>query len=158
MNDLFSGIPVIFFLFDAFTYSLIHSLIIVDHFIVVSLSFDAAVRATLESRKLQSVSTQLHKLRQLHEALNQRMGCVIVGPSGCGKSTLLNVLHDALTQRLGVRIVKFVLNPKAMDRSKLLGRMDADTREWFDGVLTAAARAVVREVCVRGKGVCVIVM
>jgi dynein heavy chain 2 len=111
-------------------------------------SFDAAVRATLESRKLQSVSTQLHKLRQLHEALNQRMGCVLVGPSGCGKSTLLNVLHDALTQKLGVRIVRFVLNPKAMDRSKLLGRMDADTREWFDGVLTAAARAVVREVCV----------
>lgn len=30
-------------------------------------------------------------------------------------------------------------------RQRLLGRMDLDTREWFDGVLTAAARKVVKE-------------
>lgn len=28
---------------------------------------------------------------------------------------------------------------------RLLGHMDLDTREWFDGVLTAAARKVVKE-------------
>lgn len=28
---------------------------------------------------------------------------------------------------------------------RLLGHMDLDTREWFDGVLTAAARQVVKE-------------
>lgn len=31
------------------------------------------------------------------------------------------------------------------DRQRLLGHMDLDTREWFDGVLTAAARKVVKE-------------
>ena len=30
-------------------------------------------------------------------------------------------------------------------REQLLGHMDMDTREWFDGVLTASARKVVRE-------------
>lgn len=37
------------------------------------------------------------------------------------------------------------MNPKAMPRARLLGEMDHDTREWTDGVLTAAARAVVKE-------------
>ncbi len=32
-----------------------------------------------------------------------------------------------------------------MPRSRLLGELDADTREWHDGVLTAAARTAVRE-------------
>ena len=30
---------------------------------------------------------QIRKMLQLKEALDQRMGCVVVGPSGCGKST-----------------------------------------------------------------------
>ena len=29
-----------------------------------------------------------------------------------------------------------------MPREQLLGHMDMDTREWFDGVLTASARKV----------------
>ena len=37
------------------------------------------------------------------------------------------------------------MNPKSMPREQLLGHMDMDTREWFDGVLTASARKVVRE-------------
>jgi dynein heavy chain 2 len=117
-------------------------------------NLDAALLSTLEARQLQSVGPQMHKMRQLYEALNQRMGCVIVGPSGCGKSTLLSVLYDALTQKMGQRIVKFVLNPKALDRNRLLGRMDPDTREWFDGVLTAAARGVIREVSADPKVRC----
>eukprot|EP00488_Nonionellina_sp_1-RS-2012_P004209 TRINITY_DN9425_c0_g1_i1.p1 TRINITY_DN9425_c0_g1~~TRINITY_DN9425_c0_g1_i1.p1 ORF type:complete len:146 (-),score=20.32 TRINITY_DN9425_c0_g1_i1:60-449(-) len=32
------------------------------------------------------------------------------------------------------------MNPKAVDRQQLLGYMDIDTREWFDGILTRAAR------------------
>ena len=37
------------------------------------------------------------------------------------------------------------MNPKAIHRQQLLGHMDMDTREWFDGVLTDAARQVVKE-------------
>lgn len=37
------------------------------------------------------------------------------------------------------------MNPKSMPRERLLGKMDLDTREWADGVLTDAARKVVRE-------------
>lgn len=42
-------------------------------------------------------------------------------------------------------MVTYVMNPKSMPRERLLGHMDIDTREWADGVLTDAARKVVKE-------------
>ncbi len=87
---------------------------------------------------------QIRKMMQLKESLDQRMGCVVVGPSGCGKSTLWRILQAAL-EKTGQRVITHVMNPKSMPRQRLLGEMDPDTREWFDGVLTAAARAVVKE-------------
>jgi len=102
------------------------------------------VKETLEEMQLQVLDGQLHKVMQLYESLNQRMGVVIVGPSGSGKSTLLKVLRRAL-QKLGINMPQYVMNPKAMNREQLLGYMDMDTREWYDGVLTAASRKVVME-------------
>lgn len=48
-------------------------------------------------------------------------------------------------RRCGQPVVTHVMNPKSMHRERLLGHMDVDTREWADGVLTDAARKVVRE-------------
>jgi dynein heavy chain 2 len=104
----------------------------------------AAIDSAISDLKLHGIESQKRKIFQLYEALQQRMGVVIVGPSGCGKSTLLKVLKLALS-RLGRSIVQHLMNPKAMPRQQLLGHMDLDTREWFDGILTAAARAVVKE-------------
>ena len=93
---------------------------------------------------LQEDPAQIKKMIQLKESLDQRMGCVIVGPSGCGKSTLWQVLKQAII-KCGQPVVTYVMNPKAMERVRLLGHMDADTTEWTDGVLTDAARKVVKE-------------
>ena len=87
---------------------------------------------------------QVRKMIQLKESLEQRMGCVIVGPSGCGKTSLWRILRDSL-QKVGETVKIYVMNPKSMPRERLLGHMDMDTREWFDGVLTDAARKVVKE-------------
>jgi dynein heavy chain 2, cytosolic len=89
-------------------------------------------------------ASQIKKMIQLKESLDQRMGCVIVGPSGSGKSSLWRVLKSALI-KCGQPVVTYVMNPKSMPRERLLGFMDIDTREWSDGVLTDAARKVVRE-------------
>ncbi|KAF5224389.1 Cytoplasmic dynein 2 heavy chain (DYNC2H1) [Trypanosoma cruzi] len=103
-----------------------------------------AIVESIKELKLQFVESQVQKILQLYEALKQRMGVVLVGPGGSGKSTLLRVLRRAL-QRLGVSVPLYVMNPKAMPRTQLLGHMDNDTREWFDGVLTEAAKKVVKE-------------
>ncbi|KAK9815706.1 hypothetical protein WJX72_008353 [[Myrmecia] bisecta] len=104
----------------------------------------AAVIAAAADLKLELNPGQVEKVLQLHLACNQRIGVIIVGPSGSGKSTLWRLLQAALV-RLARPPRTHVLNPKAVARHKLLGHMDADTREWTDGVLTAAARAVAKE-------------
>lgn len=59
--------------------------------------------------------TQVRKMLQLKEALDQRMGCVIVGPSGCGKSTLWSILRHAMI-KCGQAVNTHVVNPKSMPR------------------------------------------
>eukprot|EP00736_Rhodelphis_marinus_P001173 Rmarinus@m.17616 len=134
------------------TYSDAHNFesIIVDVFPKVRMtdvSYDeveAAVRDVLKSKNLEVVTPQVQKILQFYEATKQRMGVVIVGPSGCGKTVIWTVLQEALN-KIGKKVKLHVFNPKAIPRNQLLGHMDMDTREWFDGVLTSAARAVVKE-------------
>eukprot|EP00906_Rhabdomonas_costata_P001229 RCo001932 len=103
-----------------------------------------AIRDCMGAMKLQVIDSQINKIMQLNEAMLQRMGVCVVGPSGSGKSTLIKCLQKAYA-RLGQPIPMRVMNPKAMPRQQLLGFMDADTREWNDGVLTMAARKVMEE-------------
>ncbi|KAE9115561.1 Cytoplasmic dynein 2 heavy chain 1 [Phytophthora fragariae] len=105
-----------------------------------------AIREVMTSKPffLEVDELQIRKMLQLKESLDQRMGCVVVGPSGSGKSTVWQVLQQALI-RCGQLVKTHVMNPKSMPRERLLGHMDLDTREWEDGVLTAAARQVVKE-------------
>ncbi len=78
---------------------------------------------------------------QLHLACEQRIGVIIVGPAGSGKSTLWGLLRAAYAH-LGRAPHVYTVNPKALPRAQLLGSMNLDTREWSDGVITAAARRV----------------
>ncbi|KAK6729949.1 hypothetical protein RB195_006788 [Necator americanus] len=89
----------------------------------------------------------LKKVFQLHEQLRQRIGVVVVGPTGAGKSTVWRVLKRALLLA-GVALKTVSFNPKAMNRTKLLGHMDIDTREWSDGILTMVAREVIKDTSV----------
>ncbi|KAJ3189734.1 Cytoplasmic dynein 2 heavy chain 1 [Gaertneriomyces sp. JEL0708] len=90
------------------------------------------------------IKAQAEKVYQLHQACRQRMGVVVVGPSGSGKSILWQLLGRAW-QKLGLTLHKHIVNPKAIERSTLLGRLDPDTREWFDGVITHASRQAVKQ-------------
>ncbi len=111
---------------------------------VKKVELEAAVREVLRERHLQELEPQINKIIQFNEALTQRMGVVIVGPSGCGKTTMCQVLQGAL-EKLGQRFAIHKLNAKAMPRNQLLGHMNLDTREWFDGVLTKCSRQMVAE-------------
>jgi len=73
--------------------------------------------------------------------------------SNPGKSTLWQVLRGALA-KIGRTVKLHTMNPKAMPRTQLLGKIDLDTREWSDGVLTNSARDVVREPLVRIGSLC----
>lgn len=103
----------------------------------------SAIEKTLLSQNLDLQDRQISKIMQFHAALRQRMGVVIMGPSGSGKTTIWRVLENAL-KSLKKTIRVYIMNPKAISRPQLLGRMDVNTREFKDGVLTAAARKAVK--------------
>ncbi|TPX62627.1 hypothetical protein PhCBS80983_g00247 [Powellomyces hirtus] len=103
-----------------------------------------AVKESYAELNLIYIESQAEKIHQFYQACRQRMGVVVVGPSGSGKSTLWRVLRLAW-QKVGQTLRQHTVNPKAIDRNSLLGHMDMDTREWFDGVITAASRQAVKE-------------
>nr|ADI46936.1 DHC1bm [Volvox carteri f. nagariensis] len=107
-------------------------------------ALEKAVAEAAASCKMELTQQQVDRMLQLHLACEQRIGVIIVGPSGSGKSTLWELLEKAY-ERLGRKPIVYKMNPKAMPRQQLLGSMNMDTREWSDGVLTAAARKVVKE-------------
>ncbi|XP_012944204.1 cytoplasmic dynein 2 heavy chain 1 [Aplysia californica] len=107
-------------------------------------SLGAAFREVCVENNLLVNENQVKKALELYEQLRQRMGVVVVGPSGSGKTTLWKILRLAMIKQ-GREVKQYVMNPKAMPRTQLLGQIDMDTREWTDGVLTYSARQVVRE-------------
>ncbi|KXZ45909.1 DHC7 protein [Gonium pectorale] len=107
-------------------------------------ALEKALVEAAASCKMELTQQQIDRMLQLHLACEQRIGVIIVGPSGSGKSTLWEMLERAY-ERLGRKPIVYKMNPKAMPRQQLLGSMNMDTREWSDGVLTAAARKVVKE-------------
>ncbi|KAJ6628053.1 Cytoplasmic dynein 2 heavy chain 1, partial [Pseudolycoriella hygida] len=90
---------------------------------------------------LLSNEKQTEKCIQLYEQLEKRMGVVLLGPPRCGKTTIISVLKQALTS-MSKTIRTYTIAPKSMNRTQLLGKLDPDTRQWHDGVLTTTAIVV----------------
>lgn len=96
------------------------------------------VEQAFDQLNLQYNDQQMDKCLQLFEQLQKRMGVVVLGPPGCGKSTIIAVLKQAILNS-GQIVKSHTIAPKSMNRVQLLGRLDPDTRQWNDGVLTATA-------------------
>ncbi|XP_031838829.2 dynein cytoplasmic heavy chain beethoven isoform X1 [Nomia melanderi] len=101
----------------------------------------------IDRRDLQTVLQQLcadqelsneiaNRCIQLNDQLKSRTGVAIVGPAGSGKTTIRKLLCDALT-KIGETVVEFHMYPGAMPKSRLLGRVDPQTREWKEGLLSS---------------------
>ena len=88
-----------------------------------------------ESRGLQEdlVSRSI----QLNDQLRSRTGVAVVGPPGSGKTLVRRILAEALA-KLGEPVNQFIVYPGAVPKSKLLGKVDPQTREWKEGLLANA--------------------
>ncbi|XP_062711545.1 cytoplasmic dynein 2 heavy chain 1 [Aedes albopictus] len=89
----------------------------------------------------QSNNRQVEKCLELAAQLQKRMGVVVIGAPRSGKSTVISILKEALLAQ-GRTIRTHIISPKSMSRVQLLGKLDPDTRQWTDGVLTSTAVAV----------------
>ncbi len=135
------------------------SRIIVDLFPGVTVPFvdygelQAEIESDLRSRGLQTVTTFVNKVIQVHETMLVRHGMMLVGEAGSGKSTNLKTLGAALSSlhKKGVKdpdnyfrpVDQYVLNPKSVSVDELYGRYNELTQEWKNGIVATLVRQTV---------------
>jgi dynein heavy chain len=83
---------------------------------------------------------QIDKIIQMYETMVVRHTTMIVGPTGGGKSVVLDTLQYAMLPAFNKKITTNYLNPKAQKTSELYGLMNAETRDWTDGILSKMFR------------------
>jgi hypothetical protein len=81
----------------------------------------------------------LLKVSQLREIFQVRWSVFLLGPPGAGKTAVWKTLQRALCLS-GQPAIASVMNPKSMTRDELYGCIHPQTREWREGVLSAAFR------------------
>ena len=67
---------------------------------------------------------------------------MLVGPCGCGKSAAWRVLLESLFRCDKVKGDSYIVDPKAISKDELYGRLDNTTLEWTDGVFTSILRKI----------------
>jgi len=68
---------------------------------------------------------------------------MMVGPTGCGKSLAWRALLETMEKADGIKGEGYVIDPKAITKEELYGRLDSTTAEWTDGVFTRLLRKVI---------------
>ncbi len=90
--------------------------------------------------------TFLEKVLQLYLIQSLHHGLMMVGPTGCGKSAAWRVLLEAMERIDGVKGEAYIIDPKAISKDDLYGRLDSTTAEWTDGVFTLTLRRIIDNV------------
>lgn len=103
--------------------------------------FKIKIEETFQVMGLSRNERQIDKCIELYEQLKKRIGVAVYGPPSSGKSTVISVLKTVLMS-MHKTIRTYIISPKSMERSQLLGKLDINTRQWYDGVLTQTAIAV----------------
>lgn len=85
----------------------------------------------------------VEKVLQLYQILQLHHGVMMVGPTGCGKSKAWRVLLEAMEKIDGIKGDSYLIDPKAINKDELYGRLDSTTAEWTDGVFTLTLRRVI---------------
>ena len=83
---------------------------------------------------------QLYQIQQIHH------GVMMVGPTGNGKSSSCEILLKAMELVDGVKGRAYYIDPKAISKDELYGKLDHTTLEWRDGVFTYILRQILNNV------------
>jgi len=71
---------------------------------------------------------------------------MMVGPTGCGKTAAWKILLEMMEKIDGTKGEAYVVDPKAISKDDLYGKLDSTTSEWTDGVFTQTLRRIIDNV------------
>ena len=84
----------------------------------------------------------IDKILQLYSIQKMHHGVMMVGQSGTGKSAAWKILLEALTALDGIKGESYIIDPKAVNKENLYGKLDQTTLDWTDGVFTGTLRKI----------------
>ena len=93
-------------------------------------------------RNLLPEDSFVDKMIQLYSIQNLHHGVMMVGQSGTGKSAAWKVLLEALYLVDGIKGESYIIDPKAVNKDNLYGKLDQTTLDWTDGVFTGTLRKI----------------
>ncbi len=93
-------------------------------------------------RNLLPDDTFIDKIIQLYSIQNLHHGVMMVGQSGTGKSAAWKILLEALYLVDGIKGESYIIDPKAVNKDNLYGKLDQTTLDWTDGVFTGTLRKI----------------
>lgn len=88
----------------------------------------------------------IEKVMQLNQILRIHHGAMMVGPSGSGKSAAWRLLLEATSITEDKKGESYVIDPKAISKDELYGRLDSTTLDWTNGVFTQVLRKILDNV------------
>ncbi|EAR94592.2 dynein heavy chain, cytoplasmic protein (macronuclear) [Tetrahymena thermophila SB210] len=97
-------------------------------------------------RNLLPTDLFMQKILQLYQIQRLHHGVMMVGPSGCGKSVAWRVLLEAMYRVEKIKGESYIVDPKAIHKDELYGKLDNTTLEWTDGVFTGILRKITENV------------
>ena len=93
-------------------------------------------------RNLSPENKFIDKILQLYSIQKMHHGVMMVGQSGTGKSAAWRILLEALTALDGIKGESYIIDPKAVNKDNLYGKLDQTTLDWTDGVFTGTLRKI----------------
>ena len=95
-----------------------------------------------QMRNLSPENKFIDKILQLYSIQKMHHGVMMVGQSGTGKSAAWKILLEALTALDGIKGESYIIDPKAVNKENLYGKLDQTTLDWTDGVFTGTLRKI----------------
>lgn len=94
-------------------------------------------------RNLIADEKYINKLIQLYSIQKMHHGVMMVGGSGTGKTAAWRILIEAIYLSEGVKGESYIIDPKAINKDNLYGKLDPTTLDWTDGVFTSILRKII---------------
>ncbi|KAI3646052.1 hypothetical protein MP228_008980 [Amoeboaphelidium protococcarum] len=110
---------------------------------VLDAEFSALCEQSIDSLHLCKSPQFLDKVMHIASVVSINNGIILSGDSGSGKSRAFQVFCECLKDKSELGDVK-VIDPKAVSKEALYGKLDSVTREWTDGIFTSIARSLVQ--------------